>query len=260
MEAGRLAIERARLSASGLIVEAVDMQRSLASSSSLELRSDVDSDVPEVWGDWDRLLQVFENPTGNAIKFTTAGGCITVGATSRDHEVIFRVADTGSVITPQNLPVSLTDFGKPPGQDVRALGSAFRSPKASSSLTADASGSRARRIAARPSPLRFPRQLQSRVDRRGLAVLASGRLPSRLDQMPDSVADLVHFAAFWCSSVLDAKTLRHVTSGAARSCIPVRSFRTDFESRASAATPARCSTECLLFIVKRGDSPTLEDR
>jgi hypothetical protein len=54
------------------------------------------------------------------------------------------------------------------------------------------------------------------------------------------------FRCIWCSSVRDAKTLRHVTSAAARSCIPVRSFRTDFESRASAATPARCSTECLL--------------
>ena len=80
------------------------MQRSLASSSSLELRIEADSNVPEIWGDRDRLLQVFENLIGNAIKFTKPGGCITVGAASRDHEVIFRVADTGSGITPENLP------------------------------------------------------------------------------------------------------------------------------------------------------------
>jgi PAS domain S-box-containing protein len=104
MESGQLTIERARLSASGLIVEAVDMQRPLASASSLELRIEADSDVPEVWGDRDRLLQVFENLIGNAIKFTKAGGSITVGATSRDHEVIFRVADSGSGIAPENLP------------------------------------------------------------------------------------------------------------------------------------------------------------
>ena len=95
MEAGQLTIERARLSARELIVEAVDMQRPLASSSSLELRVDVDPDVPEIWGDRDRLLQVFENLIGNAIKFTKAGGRITVGAASRDHEVVFWVADTG---------------------------------------------------------------------------------------------------------------------------------------------------------------------
>ena len=98
MEAGQLTIERSRLSASWLIVEAVDMQRPLASSSSLELRVEVDPDVPEVWGDRDRLLQVFENLIGNAIKFTKAGGRITVGATSRDDEVVFWVADTGDGI------------------------------------------------------------------------------------------------------------------------------------------------------------------
>jgi PAS domain S-box-containing protein len=103
MESGQLTIKRARLSARELIVGAVDMQRPLASSSSLELRVDSDRDVPDVWGDRDRLLQVFENLIGNAIKFTKAGGCITVGATSRDHEVIFRVADTGSGIAPENL-------------------------------------------------------------------------------------------------------------------------------------------------------------
>jgi signal transduction histidine kinase len=48
IEAGQLTIKRARLSASELIVEAVDLQRPLASSSSLELRVDVDPDVPEV--------------------------------------------------------------------------------------------------------------------------------------------------------------------------------------------------------------------
>jgi signal transduction histidine kinase len=104
MESGQLTIERARLSARDLIVGAVDMQRPLASSLSLELRVDLDREVPEILGDRDRLLQVFENLIGNAIKFTNAGGCITVGATSRDQEVIFRVADTGPGIAPENLP------------------------------------------------------------------------------------------------------------------------------------------------------------
>jgi signal transduction histidine kinase len=80
------------------------MQRPLASSSSLELRYDVDDDVPDIWGDQDRLLQVFENLIGNAIKFTKAGGCITVGAAPRDHQVIFRVEDTGAGIAAENLP------------------------------------------------------------------------------------------------------------------------------------------------------------
>ena len=104
MEAGQLTIERSRLSAGGLIVEAVDMQRPLALASSLELRVEVDSELPEVWGDWDRLLQVFENLIGNAIKFTRTGGRITAGAAPRDDEVVFWVADTGGGIASENLP------------------------------------------------------------------------------------------------------------------------------------------------------------
>jgi PAS domain S-box-containing protein len=104
VEAGQMTIERARLAAGELVVEAADMQRPLASSSSLDLRVDLQSDVPAVWGDRDRLLQVLGNLIGNAIKFTSAGGRITVGAASRDYEVIFRVADTGCGIAPENLP------------------------------------------------------------------------------------------------------------------------------------------------------------
>jgi signal transduction histidine kinase len=104
MESGQLTIERARLSARELIVEAVEMQRPLASSSSLELRVDVDREIPEVWGDRERLLQVFENLIGNAIKFTEPGGRITAGAALRDHDVVFWVADTGSGIASEHLP------------------------------------------------------------------------------------------------------------------------------------------------------------
>jgi PAS domain S-box-containing protein len=104
MESGELTMERARLPARDLIAGAVEMQGPLAASSSLELRVELDPDVPDIWGDRDRLLQVFENLIGNAIKFSKTGGCITLGVASRDHEVIFRVADTGSGITPENLP------------------------------------------------------------------------------------------------------------------------------------------------------------
>src|SRR4029077_7335149 len=58
MESGQLTIQPGRLSARELIVGAVDVQRPLAASSSLELRLDVDRDLPEIWGDRDRLLQV----------------------------------------------------------------------------------------------------------------------------------------------------------------------------------------------------------
>ena len=70
----------------------------------------------------------------------------------------------GVASRPRTCPVSLTDSGKPPGQGVRAPGSDFPSPKASSRLTGDASGSRAQRGVGVLSSSRFPESLQRRID------------------------------------------------------------------------------------------------
>ena len=122
IETGQFPIQRARLSGGELVVEAVETQKMLATSSSVELRLDVENDVPEVWGQHDRLLQVFENLIGNAIKFTTAGGRITVGAASNDQEVVFWVADSGAGIAPDDLPHVFDRFWQATRGDRRGAG------------------------------------------------------------------------------------------------------------------------------------------
>jgi signal transduction histidine kinase len=104
MEGGRLKIECGRLSAQGAVADVVQTQEPLATSASLELRLDMPPTLPELWADRDRLLQVFENLIGNAIKFTEAGGSITVGAAPREGEVLFWVADTGVGMVADDLP------------------------------------------------------------------------------------------------------------------------------------------------------------
>ena len=122
IEMGKLPIQHARLSGGELVVEAVETQKLLATSSSVELRLDVAEDVAEIWGEHDRLLQVFENLIGNAIKFTTAGGWITVGAASRDQEVVFWVADSGSGIAADSLPHVFDRFWQATRGDRRGAG------------------------------------------------------------------------------------------------------------------------------------------
>ena len=104
LEASALSIEQAPVPAGRIVSESVEAQESLASSSSLGLRLDLAPDVPEVWADRDRLLQVFENLIGNAVKFTEPGGSITVGAAPRNGEVLFWVVDTGAGISIEDLP------------------------------------------------------------------------------------------------------------------------------------------------------------
>jgi hypothetical protein len=122
IELGQLTLQRERLSGGALVVEAIEAQKLLAASSSVELRVDLGRNVPEIWGEHDRLLQVFENLIGNAIKFTKAGGRIAVGAASRDQDVVFSVADTGVGIAPGALPHVFDRFWQETSGDRRGAG------------------------------------------------------------------------------------------------------------------------------------------
>jgi PAS domain S-box-containing protein len=119
VEAGQLKLVRQRLSAAELARDVVEAQKPLASSSRLELRLDVGRDVHEIWGDRNRLLRVFDNLIGNALKFTKEGGHITVAATASDHEVVFSVADTGAGIPPESLPHVFDRFWQAAGRASR---------------------------------------------------------------------------------------------------------------------------------------------
>jgi PAS domain S-box-containing protein len=106
VEAGELKVEQARHSAAAVVREAVESQATIAADSKIEIRLEIDPAIREVWCwcDHKRLLQVFENLIGNAIKFTEAGGRITVRGVSQEHDVLFSVADTGCGIEADALP------------------------------------------------------------------------------------------------------------------------------------------------------------
>lgn len=104
MEAGRLSVEQARVSAAQLVSECAEAQRPLAAAAGLTLRLELEGQLPELWADRGRLQQVFENLIGNALKFTPPGGTLTMGAAPRGAEVLFRVSDTGSGIGAGDLP------------------------------------------------------------------------------------------------------------------------------------------------------------
>jgi signal transduction histidine kinase len=122
MEAGRLSVDRARVSIGHVLAESVEAQMPLAASASLELRLDVARDLPEVLADRHRLLQVFENLIGNAIKLTQPGGRITVGVAPRDGEALVWVADTGPGIAANDLPHLFDRFWQAPRAGRRGAG------------------------------------------------------------------------------------------------------------------------------------------
>ena len=104
IELGHLSLRPERLYAAEIVSELLEMQTPLTKSASLELRVTIAPDLPDIWADHDRMLQVFENLIGNAIKFTKPGGYITLAAEASTGEVVFSVADTGSGIAESDLP------------------------------------------------------------------------------------------------------------------------------------------------------------
>jgi signal transduction histidine kinase len=104
LEAGHLSVTPMAVPAQVLIGDAVGAQKALCAKASLELHVEVARELPEVWADRDRILQVFENLIGNAIRFTKAGGRITVGAVRHDGEAMFWVKDSGTGIAPAEMP------------------------------------------------------------------------------------------------------------------------------------------------------------
>ena len=102
-ESGKVRIEPHCVVLNDLIQLAVSMTRSLANEKSVGLEIGVDTRIPFIYGDPDRILEVLINLIENAIKFTPAGGGVNIQAclTQTDPDFVYvSVVDTGCGIDP----------------------------------------------------------------------------------------------------------------------------------------------------------------
>lgn len=88
----------------------------------IALTHNAPADLPPVYADADRIVQVLINLLGNALRYTAPGGSVGVLAERHDDEVVFRVADTGAGITAQHLPHLFERFYRVDPARSRALG------------------------------------------------------------------------------------------------------------------------------------------
>jgi signal transduction histidine kinase len=102
IQAGGLAVEPVPVDSRSLVQEALEAATPLATGKKLTIEREVPEDLPAVCSDRDRVLQVFGNLIGNAIKFTPEGGRITIRAESETLAVKFCVRDTGPGIPPEH--------------------------------------------------------------------------------------------------------------------------------------------------------------
>lgn len=104
LEAGRtLSIDARCADVVPVLREACEAQAPVAASAGLAIECDVPDSLPAVKVDCDRMQQVVCNLVGNAMKFTPAGGRVTLAARARGEEIEVSVADTGSGMSEADL-------------------------------------------------------------------------------------------------------------------------------------------------------------
>ncbi len=91
-------------SMAGLLEEAMDLVRPIATKSSLSLATELAAGAPEVWCDSEAVSQILSNLLDNAIKYTPAGGTIVAGARPAGRFVEVYVRDSGAGIPAEDLP------------------------------------------------------------------------------------------------------------------------------------------------------------
>jgi PAS domain S-box-containing protein len=101
---GKLTLEHGVVDLRAVVDAAIEAARTAAEARQLDLRVRAPADVLLVGGDAVRLEQVIGNLLGNAIKFTPAGGSITVSLRRDGGDAEITVADTGIGIAPDVLP------------------------------------------------------------------------------------------------------------------------------------------------------------
>jgi two-component system OmpR family sensor kinase len=99
LEAGTADLQRAPVNLRVLLTSVAEKFTFQSQAAQITLATDL-KNAPVVAGDEDRLMQVFNNLVDNAIRFTPAGGKVTLGSEVTEGFALVKVVDTGVGIDP----------------------------------------------------------------------------------------------------------------------------------------------------------------
>jgi signal transduction histidine kinase/ActR/RegA family two-component response regulator len=104
IETGKLRIEARPMQLAKVVSATLDLTRPLAAAKGITLQAHFEPNSGQLRGDPDRLQQVVTNLLSNALKFTGAGGQISVTLRNVGGFTELGVEDTGQGIAPELLP------------------------------------------------------------------------------------------------------------------------------------------------------------
>ena len=109
---GKLRMDRQVLPLDSVLRDAMRICESEIAKKQVTVALELQAQNHSVEGDGARLLQAFWNLLQNAVKFTPAGGDITVRTRGGDDRVTVEIVDTGIGIEPEALPRIFDAFGQ----------------------------------------------------------------------------------------------------------------------------------------------------
>jgi K+-sensing histidine kinase KdpD len=122
IQTGRLTLDRESMTIGTIADQAAEMARPIATEQGVTLEVRVENGRQCVSADHARMQQVLGNLLGNALKFTTRGGCVVLEVSADADAAVFRVHDTGPGIAPERLPHVFDQFWQGDSGDRRGIG------------------------------------------------------------------------------------------------------------------------------------------
>jgi signal transduction histidine kinase len=118
----RLELVREEVDLATAVLASLAALRGPADAKGVLLDARIDAGAGAVLGDAARLQQIAWNLVDNAVKFTPAGGRVTVSVRREDGWIVLEVVDTGEGIPPEFLPSVFERFRQADSSATRAHG------------------------------------------------------------------------------------------------------------------------------------------
>jgi PAS domain S-box-containing protein len=110
LDSGNLSLDIAEVDPAPLVAEVVRLLQPQAKASAVALTTELPTEAIAVPADARRLRQILLNLIGNALKFTAAGGTVSVALHCEANETVFVVRDSGIGIAEDDLTRILQPF------------------------------------------------------------------------------------------------------------------------------------------------------